>query len=66
MKPTIYLPLANRGVSGPCRLSASSAARFGAGRSEMRRLWVDAEGGQVGTKDQRTQSAGGSGEKRTP
>ena len=66
MKPTIYLPLADRGVTGLCRSSASSAARFGVGRSETHRLWFEAEGRQVGTKDQRTQSAGGSGEKRTP
>jgi hypothetical protein len=65
MKPTIYLPLANRGVSGLCRPSASSAVRFGAGRGEMHRLWIETEGGQVGTKDQRTQRAGGLGEKRT-
>ena len=66
MIPTIYLPLANRDVSGPCRSSASLPARFGVGRSEMHGLWIETEGRQVGTKDQRTQGAGGSGEKRTP
>jgi len=65
MKPTIYLPLVNR-ISGPCRSSASSSARFGVGRREMHGLWIETEGRQVGTTDQRTQSAGGSGEKRTP
>ena len=66
MKPTIYLPPANRSVSGLCRPSASSAARFGVGRRELHGLWIETEGRQVGTKDQRTQSAGGSGERRTP
>jgi len=65
MKPTVYLPLADRGVTGLCRSGASSVVRFDAERSETHRLWIQAEGRQVGTKDQRTQGAGGSGQKRS-
>jgi hypothetical protein len=65
MKPTVYLPLADLRFSGLCPASASSAARFGVGRGEMDHPWIQAEGGQAGTTDQRQQSAGGSGVKRT-
>jgi len=65
MKPTVYIQLADLRLTGPCRESASSAARFSAGRSEMHGPWIQAEGKQVGTNDSRSQHAGGSGETRT-
>jgi hypothetical protein len=66
MKPTVYLPVADLCLTGLRRVSASSAARFDAGRIETQRHWTEMEGKQVGTNDQRKQSAGSSGPKRTP
>jgi hypothetical protein len=66
MKPTVYLRLADLCPTGVRRASASSVTRFSAGRIAAHRLWIETEGRQVGMNDQREQSAGGSGQKRTP
>jgi hypothetical protein len=66
MKPTVYLPASDLCLSGLRRVSASSVARFDAGRIGPQRHWAEMEGTQVGTNDQRKQSAGSSGPKRTP
>jgi hypothetical protein len=66
MRPTVYLPVADLCLTGLRRVSASAAARFDAGRIETQRHWVELDGKQVGTNDQRKQSAGCSGSKRTP
>jgi hypothetical protein len=66
MKPTVYLPASDLCLTGLRRVSASSVARFDAGRIGPQRHWDEMEGKQVGTNDQRKQSAGSSGPKRTP
>jgi hypothetical protein len=66
MKPTVYLPLADLCPTGLRQSSASSIARFNAGRISMRRLWVETEGKQVGRYDHRNDTAGGSRTKRMP
>jgi hypothetical protein len=67
MKPTVYLPLADLCPTGARRPSASTVARFSAGRISTRRMWIEADGQQLGNKyDHRSQVAGGSGEKRMP
>ncbi|HEX6050491.1 MAG TPA: hypothetical protein VFZ21_14525 [Gemmatimonadaceae bacterium] len=66
MKPTVYLPLADLCPTGLRRPSASSIARFRAGRISARRMWIETEGQRLGSKyDRRNQTAGGSGPKRT-
>lgn len=65
MKPTVYLRLADLCPTGVRRASASSVARFGAGRISAHRLWIEMDGQRVGTNEQRKQSAGGSEETRT-
>jgi hypothetical protein len=66
MKPTVYLPLADLCPTGLRQSSASSIARFNAGRISTRRLWVETEGKQVGSYDHRNDTAGGSRAKRMP
>ena len=66
MKPTVYLPASDLCLTGLRRVSASSVACFDAGRIGTQRHWIEMEGTQVGTNDQRKQSAGSSGPKRTP
>jgi hypothetical protein len=66
MKPTVYLPLADLRPTGIRRASASTVTRFCAGRISARRMWIEVEGQQLGRNDQRNQTAGGSGQKRTP
>jgi hypothetical protein len=66
MKPTVYLPLADLCPTGLRQSSASSIAQFNAGRVSTRRLWIEAEGNQVGSYDQRKDTAGGSRTKRMP
>ena len=66
MKPTVYLPASDLCLAGLRRVSASSVARFDAGRIGTPGLWTELEGEQVGTNDQRKQNAGCSGPKRTP
>ena len=66
MKPTVYLPASDLCLTGLRRVRASSVARFDAGRVGTPRHWIEMEGEQVGTNDQRKQSAGSSGPKRTP
>jgi len=65
MKPTVYLPLADLCPTGR-QSSASTIARFNAGRISMRRLWIETEGKQVGSYDHRKDTAGGSRTKRMP
>jgi hypothetical protein len=65
MKPTVYLPHADLCPTGLRRASVSSVVRFDADQATEQRLWVQTEGQMVGRIDQRTQSAGGSGKKRT-
>jgi hypothetical protein len=66
MKPTVYLPLADLCPTGLRQSSASTIARFSAGRISTRRLWVETEGKQVGRYDHSTNTAGGSRNKRSP
>jgi hypothetical protein len=66
MKPTVYLPLADLCPTGVRQPSASSIARFNAGRISTRRLWIETEGKQVGTYDRSTDTAGSSRKKRSP
>ena len=66
MKPTVYLPLADLCPTGLRQSTASSIARFNAGRVSVRRLWIEAEGKQVGGHDPRKTIAGGSRPKRMP
>ena len=66
MKPTVYLPLADLCPTGLRQSTASSIARFNAGRISVRRLWIEAEGKQVGNHDPRKNTAGGSRTKRMP
>jgi hypothetical protein len=66
MKPTVYLPLADLCPTGVRRASASSIARFSAGRISTRRLWIETEGKQVGMDQHRNETAGGSRQKRSP
>ena len=65
MKPTVYLRLADLLPAGVCPSSASSPSHFSGGRIATRRLWIEAEGGQVGMNDHRNQNAGGTGHGRT-
>ncbi len=65
MKPTVYLRLADLLPAGVCPSSASSPSQFRGGRIATRRLWIEAEGGQVGMNDHRNQNAGGTGHGRT-
>ena len=65
MKPTVYLRLADLLPAGVCPSSASSPLQFSGGRIATRRLWIEAEGGQVGMNDHRNQNAGGTGHGRT-
>jgi hypothetical protein len=66
MKPTVYLPLADLCPTGLRQSSTSSIAQFNAGRISMRRLWVEAEGKQVGSYDHKKDNAGGSRTTRSP
>jgi hypothetical protein len=66
MKPTVYLPLADLCPTGLRQSSASSVAQFNAGRISTRRLWVEAEGKQVGRYDHSKDTAGSSRTKRSP
>jgi len=66
MKPTVYLPLADLCPTGLRQSTASSIARFNAGRISARRLWIETEGKQVGSCDHRKDTAGGSRTKRMP
>ena len=66
MKPTVYLPLADLCPTGLRQSTASSIARFNAGRISVRRLWIETEGKQVGSHDPRKNTAGGSRPKRLP
>ena len=66
MKPTVYLPLADLCPTGVRRSSASSLARFSAGRISTRRLWSETEVKQVGMYDHRNETAGGSRKQRSP
>ena len=66
MKPTVYLPLADLCPTGMRQSNASSIARFNAGRISTRRLWIETEGKEVGSYDQRKDTAGGSRPKRMP
>ena len=65
MKPTVYLRLADLLPAGVYPSSASSPSQFSGGRIATRRLWLEAEGRQVGMNDHRNQSAGGTGHGRT-
>ena len=65
MKPTVYFPLADLRPAGVSRTEPRSIARFSAGRIASRRLWVEAEGRQVGTNVRTNETAGGSGQKGT-
>jgi hypothetical protein len=65
MKPTVYFPLADLRPAGVSRTEPRSIARFSAGRIASRRLWVEAEGRQVGMNVHTNETAGGSGQKRT-
>jgi hypothetical protein len=66
MKPTVYLPLADLCPTGLRQSTASSIARFNAGRIAVRRLWIETEGKQVGSYDHGKDTAGGSRTKRKP
>ena len=66
MKPTVYLPLADLCPTGLRQSTASSIARFNAGRISARRLWIETEGKKVGSYDHGKGSAGGSRPKRMP
>ena len=66
MKPTVYLPLADLCPTGVRRPSASSIARFNAGRVSARRLWIEADRTQVGMYDHQSETAGGSRKKASP
>ena len=66
MKPTVYLPLADLCPTGLRQSSASSIARFNAGRVSTRRLWIETAGSQVGKYEHRNEVAGGSRKKRSP
>ena len=66
MKPTVYLPLADLCPTGLRRASASATQRFNAGRVSTHRLWIEAEGTQVGMYDQQNENAGGSRKKHSP
>ena len=66
MKPTVYLPLADLCPTGPRQSTASTIARFNAGRISVRRLWIETEGKQVGRYDHGKDTAGGSRTKRSP
>ncbi|HUQ83498.1 MAG TPA: hypothetical protein VM076_20260 [Gemmatimonadaceae bacterium] len=64
MKPTVYLRLADLRPAGNCPPNGSALSRFSAGRIAMRRLWIEAEGRQVGVNDH-TNTAGSSGPRGT-
>jgi hypothetical protein len=66
MKPTVYLPLADLCPTGLRQSTASSIARFNAGRVSARRLWIEAAGKKVGSYDHGKDTAGGSRPKRMP
>jgi hypothetical protein len=66
MKPTVYLPLADLCPTGLRRTSASSIARFNAGRVSARRLWIEADRKQVGMYNHESDTAGGSRKKASP
>jgi hypothetical protein len=66
MKPTVYLPLADLCPTGVRRASTSSIARFSAGRVSTHRLWIETDGKQVGSYQQRTEIAGDSRKKHSP
>ena len=65
MKPTVYFPLVDLRPTGVSRTDARSIAHCSAGRIASRRLWVEAEGRQVGMNVHANETAGGSGQKRT-
>lgn len=64
MKPTVYLRLADLRPTGMHQSNGSALTRFSAGRIATRRLWIEAEGRQVGMNDH-NQGAGSSGPRGT-
>ena len=64
MKPTVYLPLADLCPTGARRASTRAVARFSAGRISTRRLWIEAQGRQVGRNEHKIQTVAGNSEER--